>query len=837
MLSSHLESHVIPPSKQTEKPRNDLKHIGKNMLRVEDPRLLTGKGRYVDDIVLPNMAHAAVLRSPYAHAKIQSIDTSKAERMPGVVIVMTGRDVAEVTGPLPTFSSPPVTQRCVALERVRHVGETVAVVVAEDRYIAEDALERIEVVYEELPAVVDAKSAISSRGDSVLHPELGDTNVAIDKIYSYGPVDEDFARADRVVQRRIRWGRSGSQPLETVGAVAEFDESYGKFTVHANSSMYNYVGWLCAASLNVAASQLNIVPVSAGGSFGSKLFTHKNIVLACTLARAAGRPVKLVEDRLDNMLSADAHGSDRMYDAELALKADGTMLSLRFDVIDDYGAYLQFGVGTHGNALSQCIGPYRINSFRQHLIAVLTNKCQQGAYRGFGSEVMNFALERMVDAAADELGLDRIDIRCHNLIQKDQFPYVIPSGNIYDSGNYPAVLDKAIDLLDYDGWRARQREARAGGRYIGIGLTTCQERSVFSATEFWSLNATETPGFTLTSAPESIAVKIDPTGKILAKINAPFWGNSPETVVTQILAEQFSIDPAEITVTYADSDSGFNSTGPGGSRFTVMVAGAAVKAAGAIKAKVAKVAAHMLEANPADIEFRDGKVGVKGDPSSEKALGEVALMSHYFRLSFPDEDGGFDSGLDAAAVYDHPMTTLPAADRSHLGIFYPIMGHMAHFAVVEVDIETGRVSFLDYVAVHDCGTVVNPATLDGHIRGGTAMGIGSALYESFEYNENGQLVTASFADYHMPSVNEVPRHMKIGHIETPSPYTEYGIKGGGEGGRMASPAAIVSAVEDALRPLGVKIDGIPLTPQRLRRLIREAETARRSNVSSEAAAI
>ena len=541
-------------------------------------------------------------------------------------------------------------------------------------------------------------------------------------------------------------------------------------------------------------------------------------MLTCTLSRAAGRPVKFIEDRLDNILNADAHGCDRIYDAELACKQDGTVLSLKFKVIDDYGAYLQYGYGTHGNSLSQVIGPYRINSISMHLIAVLTNKCQQGAYRGFGSEVMNFCLERMMDAAADELGLDKIAIRRKNLIKPDQFPYVIPSGNIYDSGNYEAVLDKALALIDYEGWRRKQAEFRGQGRFVGIGVVSCQERSVFSSTEFWSLNPTATPGFTLSSSPESLSVKIDPTGKLYAKLNSPSWGNTPETIVTQILAEQFGVPPADITIGYADTDSGFNGTGPGGSRFTVMVAGAAVSAAITLKRKMKKIAAHLLEASEDDMEFVDGTVCVKGVKELNKSIADIAMMSHYFRLNFPDEPG-FESGLETTAVYDHPLTTMPDPDRKHLGIFYPIMGHMVHIAVVEVDAATGKVSFLDYAAVHDTGVVVNPITLGGHIRGGTAQGIGTALYEQFVYDKNGQLLTGTFADYHIPTAHEMPPDLKIGHLETPSPYTEYGIKGGGEGGRMASPSVIAQAIEDALSSFSVRIDSLPVPPCRLFELV------------------
>jgi CO/xanthine dehydrogenase Mo-binding subunit len=812
-------SNRIPRSRQKEAPRDAYRWIGRSMKRVEDPRLLTGHGTYADDIHLSGMAHAAVLRSPHAHARIKSINTSKAKALPGVILVMTGAEAAEQAGPLPCFANPPVKQMCIAVDRVRHVGEPVAAVVVESRYIAEDALELIDVTWEPLPVMADPEAASRATGDGVLHPDRGDTNIAFRRSFDFGPVDEDFAQADHIIRRKLRWPRSGAQPMETVGAVAEYNPGTGKFTIYANTSMYNYVGWLVAVSLGVPAHRLNIVPTLAGGSFGSKIFTHRVMVIAATLARASGRPVKYIEDRIDNITACDAHGCDRIYDVELAVK-EGLMTGLKCRVIDDYGAYFQFGVGHHGNSLSQITGPYRLRSVRLDLTAVLTNKCQQGAYRGFGSDVSNFVLERMVDTAIAELNDDPIEFRRRNFIQPDQFPYLIPTGNMYDSGNYPAVLDRALGLLDYAGWRKKQAEARQNGRYIGIGVATCQERSVFSATEFWMLN--EEPGFALTSSPESVSLKMDPTGKVYVALQAPFWGNSPETVATQVLAEQLQIDPQDIIVTYSDSDHGLNGTGPGGSRFTVMLAGAVVGAAHQLREKLIRVAAHMMEADTNDLELRDGKVGVRGVPGMEKTFAEVALHAHYFRLSMPD-DPSLTSGLDAAHVYDHPVTTLPADDRKDLGIFYPIMGHMCHLPVVEVDIETGKVRFLAYAAVHDCGTLVNPMTLAGHVRGGVAQGIGTALYERYYYDQQGQLLTASFMDYLIPTVHELPDEIVVGHVETPSPFTEYGIKGGGEGGRMGAPPAVASAVEDALRPLGVKIDVLPLTPRYLRTSIREAQ--------------
>ncbi|MEO1159378.1 MAG: molybdopterin cofactor-binding domain-containing protein, partial [Pseudomonadota bacterium] len=557
---------------------------------------------------------------------------------------------------------------------------------------------------------------------------------------------------------------------------------------------------------------------------GSKVFTHKIIILTGGLSRLAGVPVKYIEDRLEHFTNSDSHGSDRLYDAELAVTKEGTFKSLRFTVLDDYGAYLQFGVGTHGNAMAQVTGPYQIGSFGMRVIAVLTNKTQQGPYRGFGSEVTNWVMERMVDAAAEELDRDPLDLREQNMIQPDQFPYMIPTGNIYDSGNFQAVLAQAKEMFCLDDWREKASRLRAEGRCVGIGVATCMERSVYGPTEWWSLNNRETPGFTLTSTPEGITARFDPSGKLFITLNSPMVGNSPETVVTQILAERLTVAPGDIVINYSDSQSGFNGVGPQGSRFTAMIAGACVSASIKLEERLKRFAAHMLQRRPEDLELRGGMVAVQGSKDQEKSFAEIALTSSFFRLSFPDGEE-FDSGLETTAVYDHPLSTDPDEDRKHLGIFYPIVGHICHIVAVEVDAGTGQVEMLDYAAVHDNGTIVNPRTLAGQVWGGTANGIGTTLSEQFCYDSAGQFTNPNFAEFAMPTANEMPRNFKLGHVETPSPYTEYGIKGGGEGGRLGAPSALTSAIEDALSGYGVRISELPVTPPILRGLIREAEQA------------
>jgi CO/xanthine dehydrogenase Mo-binding subunit len=810
-------SRPAPPPIRTHKDGRNW--VGKSIRRLEDPKFLRGRGGYIGDMTLPGMLHVAVLPSPYAHARITGINTDAALAAPGVHAVITGAQAAELTDPLPDFGPNPAahTWRCLAVEKVRYVGEGVAVVVADSRYLAEDALALIDVEYEPLPPVVDPERALDE-GAPLVHEDLG-SNCAYERTFQFGDVDRDFADADIVITDRLRWRRSGGQPLETVGAIADFDVATGQLTVHTNSLSFTSYLFMVAGTLKIPANKLDIRPMPAGGSFGSKLFATKPGVIAAMCSRAVGRPVMYLEDRVDNISNCDHHGSDRVYDVQLALMRDGTMRGIKIDTVDDYGAYIQFGVGHHGNALAQVVGPYRIQSVEYRVRAALTNKNQQGAYRGFGSEVNNWMLEQMVDKAARELGLDPVEIRRRNFIR--DFPYFIPTGNVYDSGDYDAVLDKALKLAEYDHWRAEQVKAREEGRYIGIGLITAQERSVFSATEFWFWF--DTPGAPVTSMPESVTLKVDATGGITATLySCAFWGNSPETMVAQLVAEEFDCDPHDVAIVYQGSKNGLPATGPGGSRTTVMLAGAVEGATAKIKAKARRATAHLLEANPDDLEWVDGGYQVKGSPEARKTLAEIAVMLHLFKHSFPED---IESGLEESKVFDHPYTTMPSADRKDLGVFYPFMGHACHVPVIEVDIETGQVSFLSYAAVHDCGTLVNPRSLAGHIVGGTAQGIGTALYEEHVYDEEGQLLTSSYLDYLIPTAMEVPE-IKIGHHETPSPWTPHGIKGGGEGGRMMAPAAINVAVNDALAPLGVRVTELPMTPDRILAAIRDAQESR-----------
>lgn len=795
------------------------KWVGRPIRRLEDHRFLLATGaNYIDDLHFANMAHAAILRSPHAHARIRGLDCSRALAQSDVLTVVTGEEADSLCSPLPNLGPKPELHpwRCLAVDKVRHVGEGVAVVAAETPYGAADGCDLIDADYEILIPVIDPEAAL--RDSSVLvHESLG-SNIAYERSFQFGDVERDFASADVVVEDELRWNRSGAQPIETAGAVAVYDQASNFLTIHCNCISVAHMAFALAAALKHPSNKLDIRPLAVGGSFGAKGWAPKVPVIAGMLARKLGRPVKLVETRTDHMMNGDQHASDRIYRVQLALMRDGSLRSMKIKTIDDFGAYLQFGVTTHSNGLAQVVGPYQIASVGYDLTAVFTNKCQQGACRGLGSEVGTWVLERMLDLAASKLNLDPIELRRKNFIGPEQFPYVTPTGNLYDSGDYAAVLEKALALSDYPKLRDQQQQQHKAGRLIGIGLATGQLRSVNSASEGWALldDSTSRP----TSLPESVAIAVDPTGAVTATLfcNA-LWGNSPETVVAQLLADEFGLEPQQITITYAGSNGALPSSGPGSSRFTAMVAGAVVGASAAIKKKAILIGAELLEADPHDTEWDADGIRVKGAPDRRVSLKDVAEAAHLYKHLLP---AGITSGLESSYVYDHPYTTLPNEDRSNLGVFMPCVGHACHIPVVEVDPETGAVRILEYFAVHDCGTIVNPLTLRGQIIGGIAHGIGTALYEQYVYTQDGQLATSTLLDYLMPTVGEVP-NVQVGHHETPSPFTVHGIKGGGEGGRIVAPAAIAAAIDDALKPLHARITAIPMTPEVVLAAIRAAQ--------------
>jgi CO/xanthine dehydrogenase Mo-binding subunit len=785
--------------------------IGRPRVTRESARHVRGRGRFVADLQLPGMLHVALVHSPHAHAAIRGIDVEAARGAPGVHAVLTGADVARRSTPvfsLAALHDPPLPIPIFALahERARYVGEPVAAVAAISRALAEDAAELVRVDYEPLPALTSTDAA-RAEGAPRIHDGIPG-NVIMHRAHDFGDVDGAFARAAHVVRRRLRWSRQTGAALDTFGCVAHHDPGSGEITFWSNHQSYTLL-WTLAAPLGIPSHRIKGIPMDVGGAFGGKFWQPRPMVVCALLSTDTGRPVRFLEDRPENLEAGDNHGEERTYDAELALDGEGRMLALRYRVVEDYGAYFMLGPVNNSEPLAQAVGPYAMDAVGIDFTGVLTNKTNQAAYRGFGTAALNFLLERMTDAGAEATGLSRVEIRERNLLQPEQFPYTTPIGNVYDSGDYPKALRRALEAADWDGWRARQEAARAEGRAIGLGLATCQERAVPSITAHWVLF--DQKAGRATTAAETASCRVDNAGQVRVALHSPGLGTSTETVATMVVAQELGVDPEQVSVTRLDTTMAGPAMGPAGSRMTVMLGGAVEGAVTRVREQMRAVAAHMLEADPDDLEWNHAEPGfqVRGVPGSAIGMKAIAHRANSQSLLLPD---GVPSGLEATFTYDHPLASMPS-DR-HWGAFAPIMGHAVHVPVVEVDTETGEVSFLAYTVVHDCGTVVNPPAVRGQVLGGICQGIGGTLGEELAYREDGTLVQRDFRDYLVPTFLEMPE-VRFEHLETPSPYTYRGVKGVGEGGRMVAPPAVVSAIEDALRPWGARIDEIPVTPDKI----------------------
>lgn len=795
--------------------------VGRPRATLESARHVRGEGRFVSDVELPGMLHVALVRSPHPHARILEVDTSAALALPGVRAVLTGADVADRTSGIFTMAAmhrPPLDIPLAALasDKVRHVGEPVAAVAARSRAEAEDAAARIRVVYDELPPVIDPATATAPGAPSVHEGVPG--NVIMHRRYDFGDVASGFDRATHVVRRTLRWPRQTGSALDTFGCVAHWERGSDQLTFWSNHQSNVLLGTL-GSTLGLEPHRIKGIPLDIGGSFGGKFWQPRAMVTCALLSRQTGRSVRYVEDRVEHLIGGDNHGEDRTYDAELALDADGRMLALRFAVVEDYGSAFVLGPINNAEPLAQAVGPYSIQAVGVDFTAVLTNKPPQAAYRGFGGAAHNFMLERLVDAAADELGLSRVELRRRNLLQPEQFPYRTPTGNIYDSGNYPEALRVALEESEHALWQERQGAARREGRAVGIGLVTCQERSVQGGTALWVMFDQE-PGRNTTAA-ETATVRIDAQGAVRVALHSPSLGTPTETVAASVASEELGVRVEEVAVTRLDSSVAGPAMGPSASRLTVMLSGAVAGAVHEVIERMRPIAAHLLEVAPEDLTWDRSRAGyaVRGVAEGFAPLAAIAHLANGQALALPP---GATSGLESTFTYDHPLASMPASNGpTDWGSFCPIIGHTVHVAVVEVDTETGVVDVCDYYVLHDCGTVVNPQAVRGQVVGGTVQGIGSALTEELRYDAQGQPLARDFRSYLLPTFVDVPP-IRLGHLETPSPFTYRGVKGVGEGGRMAAPAAVVAAVEDALAPYGVRIDEVPVTPDKVLRLLADA---------------
>jgi 2-furoyl-CoA dehydrogenase large subunit len=797
------------------------KWVGKGMKRKEDLRLLTGRGCFMDDIRLPNMKYAAILRSPYPHAWIKGMDISQALKVSGVRGVLTGEDVAAMSQPFPVgVPIPPKYYSC-AVDKVRYVGEPVAVVVADNRYIAEDALDMIEIEYEPLPVVMDIEEAAEADAP-ILHDNIG-SNIYSHRFFQYGDMQKAYEDADLVVKGKFLFPKYGSTPIETYGVVASYNPFSEEFVIYNNYQGPFVNHSLVAIALGIPENKMRwIVPTDIGGGFGTKTGLYPYIALIALASKKTGLTVKWIEDRREHLL-ASATGTDRVTYMEAAVKKDGTILGLKDKAMDNTGGYIRAPEpGCAYRSTGNHTGAYQIRNLDREVMVVGTNKCLTAPNRGYTCQELYFSVERLVDMVAAELKMDPAEVRFKNFIQADQFPYTTATGGIYDAGDYPKAFQMALDKIDYKKMRKEQQQARKEGRYVGIGLATVVDPSVTNIA-YVSLALTpeqRAKGHPKSGSGESVIVKLDPLGRahVIACTNPQ--GQGHETVISQIVADELGIHPDDVTVSdVVDTHDRVYTitTGSYSSRFASVGVNAVVAATRKVKEKMKKIAAHLLETNPENIETKDGKFYVKGSPDKSILAKHIAGTAHWNQSALPE---GMDVGLYAGSLLSMPTSQPPdQLDRVDSSNTY---GFIAEAIVVEVDPETGQVQFLKWASVHDAGTILNPLLLEGQVMGSIAHALGGTLYEEWAYDENGQCLTASFQDYLVPTAMEIPK-VDIGHLETPSPLTALGSKGAGESSTMSVPVAIANAIADALAPLGVTINELPLSPNKIWHLIQEAK--------------
>jgi aerobic carbon-monoxide dehydrogenase large subunit len=784
------------------------KLVGAPVKRVEDARLMTGAAKYLDDLKLPGMAHVAILRSPYAHARIRGIDTTKAVVAPGVIAVFTGKDFEHLPALPCAWQAGGVenlvnTPRALEIDRVTFTGAGVAAVVAESVSAAEDALELIDVDWEPLDVVVDAEQA-TKEGAPQLH-ENAPGNVVMD--WSCGDAEATkraLEEADVVVEQRLVNQRLIPTPMEPRGAAAEYEPSTGEYTVWMTSQAPHVMRLLMTAFVfGIAETKMRCIAPQVGGGFGTKIYLYPEYVLMAALAEKVGRPVKWMETRTENYV-ATTHGRDHITYLRVGAKRDGTITALDAKTYANLGGILSTiapGIPTtlYGRMLS---GAYRIPNIHCQVLGVYTNTGMVDAYRGAGRPEATYVVERAVDLVARELELDPVEVRRRNFIPPDAFPYDpvgILAGLKYDTGDYEKPLARALELVDYDGFRGEQEEARTQGRYRGIGFSSYVEICGV-APSAWIGAGGEGWGAGLW---ESANVRVHLTGKVVVTTGSQSHGQGHETTISQVAADELGVPIEDVTVQHSDTQGTPFGYGTYGSRSAAVGAVAVYNSLQRIKAKARRLAAHMLEADAEDVVFEGGKAFVRGAPDNAKTIQEIAGAA---ALGY-DLPEGEEPFLDDSAYYDPPNCTFPFG---------------THVAVVEVDGETGEVKLERYVAVDDVGRVINPMIVDGQVHGGIAQGIAQALWEGAVYDENGQLQTPSLTEYAVPKADFFPA-FEIDRTETPTDVNPLGVKGAGETGTIASTPAVVNAVIDALAPLGIKHIDMPLTPERVWRAMRQAK--------------
>jgi carbon-monoxide dehydrogenase large subunit len=787
----------------------DGKYVGKAIKRTEDPRLIKGLAHYVDDIKLPDTLHVAFLRSPHAHARITSIDVAAARNAPGVVAVFTGKDVEGKVGFVPCAAALPELKvpkyPVLAGSKVFFVGQPIAAVVASDKYKARDAVDLINVDYDPLEVVVDPEAAAQA-GSPVIHEEFG-TNVAYVLQSGQGDIDAAFKQADRLVTQRFVNQRLAPIALEPRGVLAQYLPGEEQLTIWTSTQIPHLLRTQLALMLGLPENKVRVVAPEVGGGFGSKLNVYAEEALLGFISMQLHRPVKWIETRRENV-AATIQGRGQVGQLQAAVKNDGTILGLKYTVTADLGAYHQLltpAIPTlTGLMLS---GAYKIPAISMHCTGVFTNKMATDAYRGAGRPEATYIIERMLDRIAQELQMDPVEVRRKNFPKPNEFPFATATGLFYDSGNYEAALNRALEMVDYQKLREEQKAARAQGRLLGIGISSYVEICALGPSA-----AMPAGGW------ESATVRVEPTGKVTVLTGASPHGQGQETSFAQIAADMLGVDLGDVLVLHGDTSIVQYGIGTFGSRATAVGGTALVYAIEKVIAKAKAIAAHMMQTEVDNVVFENGKFTLKqaqaaaagadaatasaatATPPKQLSIQEVALAAHLAVNIPPDSE----PGLAATHFFEPKNFTFPFG---------------THICVVEVDKETGEVKILRYIAVDDCGKVINPLLVEGQIQGGIAQGLGQALWEEVVYDENGQLITGELMDYALPKAQTVPRY-ELDRTETPTDVNPLGIKGVGEAGTIGATPAIVNAVVDALAPYGVKDIEMPLRPEKVWRLMK-----------------
>ncbi len=756
-------------------------YVGQSVRRVGDRRLVTGHGRFVDDVHITGALDAVMVRSPYAHARIVGIDVSAAQQAPGVVAVLTGEEIAAFTRPQgsPEQAADRQLERYpLAIGKAMHVGDAVAVVLGSDFYSATDAAELVNVEYEPLDPVVDAEAALAE-GAPLLYPDWGD-NLAFRWQVEGGDVDRAFGEASRTVSIRLRNQRIHAMFIEPRAITIDYDPSTEEMTAWATTQTPHRLRGGIAATLGIPEHHVRVIAPDVGGAFGAKGPVYPEYLVAAALAYKFKKPVKWTETRRETIVGTN-HGRDQVQKLSAAIDDDGTILGLKVELISNVGAYGAATVATRSGVMAS--GAYRIENLRSTVLGVMTNTTPTGAYRGAGRPEAAYMVERLMDAIAHELKLDPAEVRRRNFIPPDAFPYMSATGIEYDSGNYQLALDEALKRIDYGTVRAEQEEARAEGRLVGLGVAVYCELAG--------------PGW------DSGSALVQPSGTVMVTTGISPHGQGEETTFAQIVADELGIPMEDVVVKASDTAITPQGIGTFGSRGTSIGGSAVLLAVRQVKQKAAKIAAARLEVSEEDIVFEDGRLHVRGTPDRGLAFKQVAQMA-YGMGGLP---GGMEPGLDATSYFSPSGRTFPFG---------------AHIALVEIDRESGELRVLRYLAVDDCGPLINPQLVEGQVIGGLAQGFGQALGEAIVYDDNGQLLTGSMMDYFVPKADMMPQ-IETAHTVTSSPVNPLGVKGVGEAGTTGSPPALVNAVLDALSPLGIDHVDMPMTSQRLWRLIQAAE--------------